>query len=189
MRSVIQSKVLVMKEQWKTIDGYSNKYQISNLGNVRKIGKLFNGFGKSGMKYYKDPIYLKPFDNGHGYKVVSLNNGKKVRKNHYIHRLVAEYFIDNHKNEKYVNHIDYDRSNNVVTNLEWCSALDNINHSLPNMIGRKKLSPTNTGHRYISKRSGKEEYRVSYMVNRKHKEKCFSKLEKALEFRNTIYGF
>lgn len=178
-----------MNEQWKVIDDYFGKYEISNFGRIRKLGRLFNGLGKSGIKYYEKPIYLQPFDNGHGYKVIGLSKGKNTKKNYYIHRLVAEYFIDNPDNKNNVNHIDYDRSNNNVSNLEWCTQDENIKHSLSNMCGVKKCIPTNTGHRYISKRKDREVYRVTYMVEKKEKEKNFNTIEKAIEFRKTIYGF
>ena len=63
---------------------------------------------------------LKISDNGRGYKKVVLytEEGKMVNK--YIHRLVAETFIDNPNNLSEVNHIDEDKSNNCVDNLEWC---------------------------------------------------------------------
>lgn len=177
-----------MSEIWKTINGYYGKYQISNMGRVRKTGRLFSNSKNKGIMFYDEPKILKPFDNGTGYKVIGFSNGKD-RKNYYIHRLVAEYFIDKQSDKDFVNHIDYNRSNNCFTNLEWCSIQENINHSLPNMCGYKKNIPTNTGHRYICKRKDRNIYRVSYMVDKKEKEKSFSTLEKALEFRKTIYGF
>ena len=74
---------------------------------------------------------LKISDNGRGYKKVSLytEEGKMVNK--YIHRLVAETFIDNPNNLSEVNHIDEDKSNNCVDNLEWCD------HKYNNTYGEK----------------------------------------------------
>ena len=71
---------------------------------------------------------LKISDNGRGYKKVSLytEEGKMVNK--YIHRLVAETFIDNPNNLSEVNHIDEDKSNNCVDNLEWCDRKYNNNY-------------------------------------------------------------
>lgn len=57
-------------------------------------------------------------------------NGK--RKHYYIHRLVAQAFIDNYNEELEVNHIDFDRSNNCVENLECITKYDNMRHSLNN---------------------------------------------------------
>lgn len=72
----------------------------------------------------------KPSDNhsGKGYLYVDLyNNGK--RKRFYIHRLVAELYISNPDNKPYVNHIDGNPKNNKCENLEWCTALENVEHA------------------------------------------------------------
>lgn len=97
-------------EIWKDIKGYEGKYQVSNLGNVR---------GKK---------VLSPKINKNGYKEVSLYNGKQ--KSFYIHRLVAEAFIPNGNKLPQVNHINGDKTNNCVDNLEWISNYDNIQHSI-----------------------------------------------------------
>jgi len=70
---------------------------------------------------------LKNYDNGTGYKMVSLRVLKKY-KLHYVHRLVAKYFIDNSSLLNEVNHIDFNKSNNSVSNLEWCSRVHNMKH-------------------------------------------------------------
>lgn len=71
---------------------------------------------------------LKISDNGRGYKKVSLytEEGKTINK--YVHRLVAETFIDNPNNLSEVNHIDEDKANNSVDNLEWCDRKYNNNY-------------------------------------------------------------
>lgn len=68
-----------------------------------------------------------------GYERVSLwNNGK--HKNYSIHRLVAEKYIDNQNNYKLVNHIDGNKLNNNVENLEWCDASNNMQHAYKNNL-------------------------------------------------------
>lgn len=67
-------------------------------------------------------------DNGKGYKLVCLTVNK-VRKNKYIHRLMAEHFIDNPDNKPLVNHIDGNKSNNTISNLEWCTLSENMQHA------------------------------------------------------------
>lgn len=90
-------------ELWKQYK--DTNYEVSNLGNVRRIGAKKN---------------RKIQDNGIGYCKVSLSKeGKK--KFYLIHRLVAETFIPNPDNLPCVNHKDEDKSNNCVDNLEWCS--------------------------------------------------------------------
>lgn len=99
-------------EIWKDITGYEGLYQVSNYGNVKK--KL-------------DSKILNIYDNGIGYKFVSLKlNGKY--KTHYLHRLVAYHFLKNLNNYLEVNHLDFDKSNNKVENLEWCSRKTNMSH-------------------------------------------------------------
>lgn len=87
--------------------------------------------GNNGEVYNKSTQYTKhPTSNhtGKGYLYVDLyKNGIKQRA--YIHRLVAEAFIDNPTNKPYVNHIDGDPSNNNVSNLEWCTPLENVEHA------------------------------------------------------------
>lgn len=73
----------------------------------------------------KSNKFLKPRKHTGGYLRVSLNS-----KDHYIHRLVAEYFIDNPNEYKEVNHIDADKTNNNFINLEWCTRKENIKHSV-----------------------------------------------------------
>lgn len=121
-------------EIWKKID-YSEKYEASNTGKIRnkKTGKT-----------------LKGFDNGTGYLCVNIHN-----KTMYIHRLVAYAFIDNPNNYNVVNHIDYNKQNNDISNLEWCTQKMNVNHSRINMMHRKSITHTNTGEKYITKRNNK----------------------------------
>lgn len=110
-----------MKEIWKDIKGYERLYQISNYGRVKSL--VFNN---NICKKKREKI-LSPTDNGKGYLIIGLRkNGK--RKNYYIHRLVAEHFLKNDKNLKEVNHINFNKKNNSVENLEWVTKEKNIKH-------------------------------------------------------------
>ena len=119
-----------MKEIWKNIKDYPN-YMISNLGRVKSL-KYYSNIHK---KYYDRELILKEKTNRFGYKFVGLSN-KNGRKNKMIHRLVAEQFIKNNKNYKEINHMDGNKSNNCVDNLEWCSRKQNILHAYK--LGLKK---------------------------------------------------
>lgn len=119
-----------MIEIWKEIKDYPN-YQISNLGRVKAL-KFYSNVHK---KYYDRELILKEKTNRYGYKFVALSN-ELGRKNKSIHRLVAEAFIKKNNNYNEVNHIDGNKSNNKVNNLEWCSRRDNVLHSYK--LGLKK---------------------------------------------------
>lgn len=107
-----------MIEIWKDIEDYEGLYQVSNLGNVKSLG---NGNSNNSKERILKPAKLKD-----GYLEVSLSKQGKV-KCYTIHRLVAEAFIDNSQNLPQVNHKDEDKTNNQVTNLEFCDAKYNIN--------------------------------------------------------------
>lgn len=67
---------------------------------------------------------IKPCDNGIGYKYVKIKG-----RNHYVHRLVAFAFLPNPQNLNEINHIDEDKSNNHIDNLEWCTHAYNVRYS------------------------------------------------------------
>lgn len=99
-----------MQEIWKDINGFVGKYQISNLGNVKnvKTGRI--------LKSLKGE-YLKV--------VLSKNNIKTTK---YIHRLVAETFINQNYDNLVVNHKDENKHNNCVNNLEFITFKENMNY-------------------------------------------------------------
>ena len=105
-------------EVWKDVVGYEGLYQVSSFG---KVKRLKNG---------KERI-LKPQPNGFGYLFVNLYKNK-INKHFKVHRLVAKTFIPNPDNLPQVNHIDEDKTNNHVDNLEWCDAKYNINFGTRN---------------------------------------------------------
>lgn len=126
-----------MIEEWKDIKGYEGLYQVSNLGNV--YSNITKKKLKARIKRY---LYLG---------VVLYNN--EVAKHYTIHRLVAEAFIPNPENKPQVNHIDEDKTNNMVPNLEWCTAKENANHGTRNkrMSHRVKAIDIATGEYNIYK--------------------------------------
>lgn len=112
-----------MKEEWREVLGYEGLYEVSNIGRIRTT----KGVAK------------KPGIGSNGYYRVSLSkNGVKIW--HSVHRLVAIAFLPNPENKPCVNHIDNDRLNPIVNNLEWCTYQENTDHAVKigvhGMIGR-----------------------------------------------------
>lgn len=125
-------------EVWKTINGYNERYEVSNYGNVRSKDMIVNGRLKDCHKI-KGRI-LKPCNDKEGYKNIVLCINKK-RKTFRLHRLVAIAFIPNPDNLPEIDHIDGDRTNNHLDNLRWSTRKANAN----NPITRKRVSESKTG--------------------------------------------
>ena len=125
-----------MKEEiWKDIEGYEGKYQASNKGNMKSLN--YNNTGKERI--------LKPKKDSGGYLQVHLSKDGKG-KWYLVHRLVATAFIPNPQGYKEVNHIDEDKTNNCVENLEWCSRSYNMTYNgrakkVAKKIGKKLSKP------------------------------------------------
>lgn len=114
-----------MKEIWKDVPNYEGKYQVSNKGRVKSIKRTVKHNG-SKTRTFPEKI-LKPNKVSFDYLQVTLyNNGK--RKCRYIHNLVMESFIGKKPNGYEVNHIDEDKSNNQLENLEYITRKENNNY-------------------------------------------------------------
>lgn len=111
-------------EEWKDIRGFEGFYQISWDGNVRSLDR-FDGI----RDLEGQPI--KPNLKQNGYLQVGLRK-KGKRKWELIHRLVAIHFIDNPENKPQVNHIDGNKQNNSIYNLEWVTSQQNMRHAHAN---------------------------------------------------------
>lgn len=105
------------KEIWRPVKGW-DKYEVSNLGNIRRDGKNKK---------------LSPA--GNGYYVVRLSQDGRITSKS-VHRIVAEAFLPLVDGKNYVNHIDCNRLNNNVNNLEWCTFQENEIHAWKH--GRKE---------------------------------------------------
>jgi hypothetical protein len=112
-----------MNEEWKTVDDLGGRYEVSNLGNIRSIGYI-DGSGK-----FRKPRYLKCSYSKHlKYKVFSTAYmGKNMLR--YVHRLVALAFIPKPDGRYEVNHIDGDKANCKLSNLEWVTSRENSQHA------------------------------------------------------------
>ena len=167
-----------MKEIWKDIPGYEGLYQVSNLGRVKSLRFRNNICDKE-----KEHIMtLNKKDNEYLYVSLSKNG---IKRNKYVHRLVATCFIPNTNNYEIVNHIDYNVENNSVDNLEWCSQKQNVKHSIQKYYKKKTKTNSNTGEKYISFRNSKKVYRLT--INQKEYG-TFKTLEEAINKRDEILG-
>lgn len=103
------------RQIWKSVVDYEGLYEVSNQGNVRSL--------------HKETKELSIANSKRGYRVVSLyKDGNATMKN--VHRLVAQAFISNPENKPCINHKDFNRLNNYVENLEWCTYAENNLHSI-----------------------------------------------------------
>lgn len=108
MNNVIKIKEVI----WKDIKGYEGLYQVSNTGKVWSISR--------------GQIRKTRLDKD-GYERLDLTkDGKSYTR--FVHRLVAEAFLDNVENKSEVNHIDCNRANNNLENLEWVTHAENMEH-------------------------------------------------------------
>lgn len=175
-----------MEEVWKDIIGYERLYKISNFGRCVRV----EGGDKLGQCILQG-------DNGAGYKNLHLyKEGKQSTK--YIHRLVAQAFIPNPENKSQVHHIDHDRSNNRVDNLEWVTPSENIRYGVSEgRINNKIRGKTNSIGEDVLKEVAKLKFKgltvqsianelglprttVSSLVNGRSKGKMFEKFYEEL---------
>lgn len=115
-----------MIEIWKDIKGYEGLYQVSNIGNVKSLNRVLKRIDNKKCSI-REKI-LKPNLEKKGYQSVKLcylKNSKMFK----VHRLVAEAFIPNIENKPQINHKNLNKQDNKITNLEWCTAKENIIHA------------------------------------------------------------
>lgn len=116
-------------EIWKDIQGFENKYQISNYGRVKIKENITYRMNMGKIRPYKQKeMIMKPTSNGNYLKVgLVTKDGSYSRE--YIHRLIAIHFIPNPENKPQVNHIDGNKLNNSIDNLEWVTVKENSIHA------------------------------------------------------------
>jgi len=117
-----------MIEIWKDVKGYDNMYQVSNLGRVKSVPRT-GVQHHNATQVFKGRI-LKPYKKPkRGYMSVVFSKGNTL-KTYSVHRLVAKAFIPNPENKYSVNHINGNPSDNIITNLEWATASEQMQHAV-----------------------------------------------------------
>ena len=186
----------MMEEIWKDIDGYEGIYQISNLGNVKSLRREV--IHPDGRIQVRNERIMSKRESIDGYYIAKLNVNNQS-KSIAIHRLVAQAFIPNPDNLPEVNHVDTNRKNNCVDNLEWCTHADNVSHSakLGHYKGKSGNDNPNYGNHALSEkyknnpelakqnnsRKGKQNGRaISVKVIGENFEKEFSYIREAAKY-------
>lgn len=109
-------------EIWKPVLNYETSHEVSNLGRVRSLDRVAcNG------RFYTGRILSQKDIRGYMNTTLALNGTISTKQSHRLVMLAFKY-VENHADLR-VNHIDGDKSNNILTNLEWCTASQNQKHS------------------------------------------------------------
>lgn len=140
-------------EIWKDVVGYEGYYKVSNLGRIASLKRI--KYNNGGITFTKSRILALRLSTSGYYQVLLSVNGQS--KQPHVHKLVAEAFIENPKQFKQVDHIDCNKLNNQVSNLQWCNQKMNNN----NPITRIRNSFSRKGSIRITQNRNKPIIRIS----------------------------
>lgn len=148
-------------EIWKSIKNFEGLYEVSNKGNVRSLNReVYQSNGSIG--HYKGKL-LKQDVTKKGYANVRLSKNNKITK-FQVHRLVAITFLPNPHKKDCVNHIDENKLNNSVENLEWVTHTENMNHgTIQKRLAeskKKKIICVTDGNKFNSVNEASEFYNI-----------------------------
>ena len=153
-----------IKEVWKEVASYNDLYQVSNVGNIKRIAPRIR--------------LLSPYNNGNNYLRVSLSRDGIITRP-YVHRLVAQAFLPPPRKEQIeVNHCDGNPMNNQVSNLEWVTRLQNERHAIA-LLGKSNAGEAN-GQSILTTKEVQE-------IRQLYSQKAYTRKELATRF-NISYG-
>jgi hypothetical protein len=165
-----------MEEIFKDIKGFEGRYQVSNLGRIRRL-EHYVKVGNHKRKLEK--MIMKPTNGAGGYSYIAINKKTKL-----VHRLVAETFLEQPLNKNVVNHKDFNKSNNQVSNLEWVTQKENLSYSKTHLLD--SFHPTTGEHNITIRKRKKKPYFMQITRKGKEYKKAFSSLEEAIKARDEI---
>ncbi len=115
-----------MREEWRPVQGYEGRYEVSNLGRVRSIDRFYTD--AIGVTQRYTGRVLRPVKAGAGYDTVVLS-AKGVQRRVYVHRLVAAAFLEPQDGRREVNHMNGNKTDNRAANLEYVTPAENKSHA------------------------------------------------------------
>tara|TARA_R110000868_G_scaffold178528_2_gene418227 strand:+ start:6963 stop:7493 length:531 start_codon:yes stop_codon:yes gene_type:complete len=139
-----------MKEIWKNVVGYEDRYMVSNLGNIKSIFVYAQNKENKRLNIHgvrQKNIYIGIDNNGYSF-VILRQEGKKIKKS--VHRLVAKSFLPKKENNDIVNHKNGNKLDNELSNLEWCDKRYNMIHAIEK-LGIKRDGEFNPNSKYTNK--------------------------------------
>lgn len=148
-----------MKEIWKDVKGYEGIYQVSNTGKLKRVEHK-----RADKNYILKEKIMRPSVDKDGYFYVKLRKEGKS-KQVFIHRLVAEAFLDNSSKLPTINHKDGMKQNNTVVNLEFCTFSQNTKHAYDNNLIKhftRKVKCIESGVVYNSLKEAGNETGIGY---------------------------
>lgn len=130
---------MTVDETWKDIEGYEGEYQVSNLGRVKSLNKKVLAKNNNIATKRGRVLKLREYQ-GYYYVCLSSKNSKKMCR---VHILVAKAFIPNSEQKRTVNHINGNKLDNRVENLEWLSVKENLMHAWRNGLNKRRRTERN----------------------------------------------